>query len=69
MAAFTAGVRAADVRQRLERAIEGRGAFRRFRDAVHDEGLADAWFRYADDRAMGRARQFLADQGIRVAPG
>jgi hypothetical protein len=28
-------------------AIEGRGVFRRFRDAVHEEGIADQWYAFS----------------------
>ena len=66
MAAFTEQQRDAALRERLERAIEGRGAFRRFRDLVHDEGLAEQWYAFSTDRQIGRAREFLADEGIRV---
>jgi Uncharacterised protein family (UPF0158) len=58
---------------RLDRALGGRGAFRRFKDE-----LADApdelvrFFRFTDDRRRGRARQWLAESGLRptvpVAP-
>ncbi|MGV9871017.1 UPF0158 family protein, partial [Rhodococcus koreensis] len=51
---------------RLERAIEGKGAFGRFRDLVHQESLAERWYAYSTDRQLGRAREFLAAQGIRV---
>jgi hypothetical protein len=54
------------LRERLERAIEGKGAFRRFRDLVHDEGIAEQWYVFSTDRQIGRARAFLANQGIRV---
>jgi hypothetical protein len=66
MADFARRQREAGLRERLERAIQGAGAFRRFRDLVHDEGLADRWFAFAADRRLGRAREFLADGGIRV---
>jgi hypothetical protein len=66
MATFAARQRDEPLRERLERAIEGKGAFRRFRDLVHQENLADQWDAYSADRQLGRARQFLADQGIRV---
>jgi hypothetical protein len=32
-------------------AIEGRGAFRRFRDAVHEEGIADQWYAFSVPRS------------------
>ncbi|MDF3311659.1 hypothetical protein P3H15_42525 [Rhodococcus sp. T2V] len=42
------------------------GAFRRFRDLVHQESLTEQWYAFSTDRQLGRAREFLADQGIRV---
>jgi hypothetical protein len=68
MAEFAARQPNADLRRRLETAIEGKGAFRRFRNAVHEEDLAEHWNRFFDDREIGRARAYLADQGIRVLP-
>ena len=66
MAAFARRQREATLRERLERAIEGKGAFDRFRDLVHEENLAEQWYAYATDRQLGRARELLADEGIRV---
>ena len=66
MADFVQRQRDPGLRDRLERAIHGSGAFRRFRDLVHDEGLADQWDVFSTDRQLGRAREFLADRGIRV---
>lgn len=54
------------LRDRLARAIQGGGAFRRFRDIVDDEGLAEHWQNYSQDRQWGRARDALADAGVRV---
>jgi len=67
MAVFAERQREDATRQRLERAIEGKGAFRRFRDLVHDEDLAEQWYAFSSDRELGRARDFLADHGIRVS--
>ena len=66
MADFAERQRDQAVRERLERALHGSGAFRRFRDLVHDEDLAEQWSAFATDRQLGRARQWLADNGIRV---
>ncbi|GCE42585.1 hypothetical protein Rhow_006714 [Rhodococcus wratislaviensis] len=66
MAAFAQRQHDPALRERLERAIEGKGAFGRFRDLVHQESLADQWYAFSTDRQLGRAREFLADQGIRV---
>ncbi|MFD7011306.1 hypothetical protein, partial [Rhodococcus jostii] len=66
MVAFAQRQHDSALRDRLERAIEGKGAFHRFRDLVHQESLADQWYAFSTDRQLGRAREFLADQGIRV---
>ncbi|MET1088844.1 MAG: UPF0158 family protein [Arthrobacter sp.] len=66
MAAFAERQHDEALRERLERAIEGKGAFYRFRDLIHAEDLAEQWHVFSTDRQMGRAREFLADNGIRV---
>ncbi len=66
MAAFAERQCDTALRERLERAIQGKGAFRRFRDLVHDEDLAQQWHAFSSDRQHGRAREYLADEGIRV---
>jgi uncharacterized protein (UPF0332 family) len=51
MADFVASVPDQEIRRRLERAIEGRGAFRRFEDELLDHpDLREAWFAFADAR-------------------
>ena len=54
-----------NIADRLARAIEGRGAFRRFRDAVDRLDLTERWYQFSGDRQLGRARQFLAEHGVR----
>lgn len=54
-----------NIADRLRRAIEGRGAFRRFREAVDQLDLHTAWLEFSNDRELGRARQFLAEEGVR----
>jgi hypothetical protein len=59
--------RVADPRARdlLARAIEGRGAFRRFRDALIDfPALRDEWFAFSDRRAEQRAIRWLQYEGL-----
>ncbi len=51
---------------RLDRALGGRGAFRRFKDELDDVPDELARFhRFTDDRRRGRARQWLAESGLR----
>lgn len=66
MHAFVSGLRDPEVRDRGLMAIEGRGAFRRFRRFTDDLDLGDRWFQFSEDRKYGRARLILAENGIRV---
>lgn len=66
MQEFALRQRDSALRDRLTQAIEGKGAFRRFRDVVDDEGLTPQWRVFSDDRRWGRARDALADAGVRV---
>lgn len=65
MAEFVAAVqhrRAADL---LDRAITGRGAFRRFKDTLFEfPELRDQWFRFRDARGRRRALRWLAAAGV-----
>lgn len=52
-------------RDLLERAIAGRGAFRRFKDTLFDfPELRKSWFAFHDARMIRRALQWLADEGL-----
>ncbi|WP_158602998.1 UPF0158 family protein [Jiangella rhizosphaerae] len=68
MAHFAAGVTDDRLRGRLDEAIHGRGAFRRFKDAVHQAGVAEQWYGFSAERRAGRARAWLAGEGIRARP-
>ena len=48
MERFASSVADPAARARLQRAIEGRGAFRYFKDSIHDLGLAEEWYSYRD---------------------
>jgi predicted nucleotidyltransferase len=62
---FIERVRNPQARDLLERAIAGRGAFRRFKDTLPDfPELREAWFRFHDARLERRAIQWLVDEGI-----
>ena len=66
MATYVAAVADSHLREQLERAIEGKGAYRRFRDLIAGEGLTQAWQDFSDERQIGRARAYLAERGIRA---
>ncbi|MBI4608358.1 MAG: hypothetical protein HY726_05050 [Candidatus Rokubacteria bacterium] len=65
MADFAASVRDARLGDRLEVALDGRGAFRRFKDVLLDHpAQRQAWFAFRDERLHDAARDWLADHDI-----
>lgn len=51
-------------RNRLESAIRGKGAFRRFKDAVADLGLEEKWYEYRDGAYVKVAKEWCEKNGI-----
>jgi hypothetical protein len=65
MEIFAAGVEDAQLSERLERAIRGRGAFRYFRDVLSDhEQVLQEWYDFRDQRMTGRALDWLAFRNV-----
>lgn len=66
MADFAAHVGDERARQRLGRAIQGRGAFRRFKDELHQEfpELVPVWRSFEQVQAERRAVAWLVDQEL-----
>jgi len=66
---FIATVDDPAIADRLRTAIDGRGAFGRFRDLL-DRWPEEAtrWYAFSDDRQIGRGRAWLADAGHRAVP-
>jgi uncharacterized protein UPF0158 len=66
LADFTETIASEQARERLARAIQGKGAFRRFKDELHDRcsDLLPAWYAFRDSRARHRAVQWLADHAL-----
>jgi len=48
MERFARSLTDAAARDELDAALHGRGAFRRFKDAVQRLGIADEWYRFRD---------------------
>lgn len=66
MEVFIGTVTDPDRADRLEIAIQGRGAFRRFKDVLARwPGELERWFAFSEDRQRGRARAWLASAGYR----
>jgi hypothetical protein len=66
MADFTERISDERAGRRLARAIEGKGAFRRFKDELHQEypHLLPVWYAFRDVRAKSRAVEWLADNSL-----
>lgn len=65
MSEFTAGVQHRRAASLLDRAIDGRGAFRRFKNTLFEfPEVRDQWFRFRDARSRRRAVDWLADAGL-----
>jgi hypothetical protein len=67
---FISAVDDAHKAKRLAAAIEGRGAFGRFRDALDAwPEEVDRWYAISEERQRGRTRAWLAERGYCVSPG
>ncbi len=65
MEEFTGTVGDARLRDRLEVALDGRGAFRRFKNVLLDFlAERERWFAFRAERLRAAAREWLAEQGI-----
>jgi hypothetical protein len=59
----------AGVREVLLRAIRGRGAFRRFKDVLHERGIAEAWYAYREQALEEIAVGWLEANGVAYRRG
>jgi Uncharacterised protein family (UPF0158) len=66
MVDFAEGISDERTGRRLGRALEGRGAFRRFKNELHEEypELVSAWHAFQDARAVRRAVEWLVDNEL-----
>ncbi|MBO7702985.1 MAG: hypothetical protein J6S26_00960 [Solobacterium sp.] len=67
MEEFIDQMKPGDARNRLARAISGRGAFRRFKDAVIDMGIADKWYDYLHKAHEEIAAEWCRENGLHYA--
>lgn len=66
MEQFIAGLVDSEMAGRLSIAIEGKGAFRRFKEVVRrSPAIEDDWYEFSTERRLGRARAWLARSGYR----
>jgi predicted thioesterase len=64
MSDFADSVRNSHKHEQLEIALSGKGAFRRFKDAVIREGAEDAWYAFRDRRYLEFARNWCDENEL-----
>lgn len=66
MVDFAEGISDRRAGERLSRTLRGKGAFRRFRNELHQghPDLVSVWRAFSDGRAAARAVRWLADEGL-----
>ncbi len=68
MERFSQEVEDRAVSDRLFNAIHGPGAFRYFKDTVHQLGLADKWYAFRDEHYRTVAKEWCEANGIELQP-
>ena len=61
---FCYTVESEKIRDKLLNAISGRGAFRRFKDAIHFLDIQDDWYRFQEEELEKIAIEWLEEKGI-----
>jgi len=64
MERFSAAVEDARVSTKLLRAIQGRGAFRRFKDTAAEHGLLERWYDYRQQALEELLAEWLTENGF-----
>ena len=65
---FIGNIEDSDLQDSLQRAIDGKGAFRRFKDALSGhEQVRRAWFEYRDQSLRQWLQDWLLEQGVKAS--
>lgn len=54
------------IREELYHAMKGRGAFGRFKDLIHELGIADDWYRFKNEAYERIAREWGEENHIQI---
>lgn len=55
-----------DTRESLYHSLKGKGAFRRFKGAIHRLGLADKWYKYREDALNDLLKDWCEDTDVEL---
>ena len=64
MKSFCHTVKSSRTADDLFRSISGKGAFRRFKDAIHRHGIQQEWYNFKDESFRDIARDWCEENGI-----
>ncbi|MCL4253719.1 MAG: UPF0158 family protein [Anaerolineae bacterium] len=64
MQEFIETIKDANIRELLWVAIDGSGAFRRFKGVIYDKGLSDKWYQFRDTKKQEQIIEWLNDNDI-----
>ena len=64
MEKFCLSLNDSEMSDNLYSSIKGSGAFRRFKDAVHEYDIADDWYKYRNDALKEIAIEWCKEKGI-----
>ncbi|MEK6742169.1 MAG: UPF0158 family protein [Nitrospirota bacterium] len=64
MADFAESVKDKGLREKLAIALDGKGAFRRFRTVLEQSGELDRWYAFKEERSRDAAVEWLLENGI-----
>lgn len=64
MADFAESVKDKGLREKLAIALDGKGAFRRFRTVLEQSGELGRWYAFKDERSRDAAVEWLLENGI-----
>lgn len=67
MVAFIEGIKEEALKEKLEIALDGKGAFRRFKDVLLGyPQKREEWFKFKEERTKKRIERWLEENGIEI---
>lgn len=67
MESFCLSLEETELQEKLLSDLRGRGAFRRFKDGIHEAAIDKLWYDYRDQALRDLAADFLEAEGIPVS--
>lgn len=64
MVLFADSIENEEIRNKLYKALNGKGAFSRFKNEITYLGIREKWFAFRDERLKEKVKQWLKDNEI-----